>query len=56
MYSPLKILTKRNSLWNYQYQLPITGYTDFKLKPNPEARPAQAIHSLHVIYDIADSL
>jgi hypothetical protein len=55
-YSPLNILTKHDSLRYHQYQLPITDYTDFKLKPNPEARYVEAVHSPHITYDVTESL
>jgi hypothetical protein len=35
---------------------PITDYTDIKLKPNPEARQVQAVHSPRIMYDVTDSL
>lgn len=55
-YSTLYILTNHDSLRNHLYQLLITDYTDVKLEANPEARPAQAVHSPHIMYNKTDSL
>lgn len=55
-YSPLNIMTKHDSLRNHQCHLPITDQMDIKLKPNPEAWPAQAVHSPNIMYNINDGL